>query len=77
MSSISRTASITDALRVHNTANSMYGGWAVLTAAAGVSRVPYIGWKGDYSKLDVLDFIAVLGNTAPDGAAPCLRFRYD
>ena len=39
----------------------MYGGWVVLTAAAGVSRVPYMGWKGDYSKLDVLDFIAVLG----------------
>ncbi len=31
----------------------------MLTSAAGVSRVPYIGFKGDYSKLDALDFIGL------------------
>ena len=31
----------------------------MLTSSAGVSRVPYIGWKGDYSKLDVVDYIGL------------------
>ncbi len=48
-------------------------------ADVGNRRLPRAvhGLQGDYSKLDVLDFIAVLGNTAPDGAASCLRSRHD
>ena len=64
-----RAAPCDDCLRVLNADNSLYGGWVVLTSAAGVSRVPYMGFKGDYSKLDVLDFIAVFGNTDVGGAA--------
>ena len=76
-SSNERAAPFHDALRALNAANSMYGGWVVLTAAAGVSRVPYIGWKGDFSKLDVLDFIVVskfdlLGTNDLNRAAPRL-----
>ena len=48
-------------------ANSLYGGWVVLTSDAGVSRVPYIGYKGDYSKLDVVDYIG-LGSDYDDRA---------
>jgi len=36
----------------------------VLTSDAGVSRVPYIGYKGDYSKLDVVDYIGLASTYA-------------
>ena len=41
----------------------------MLTSAAGVSRVPYIGWKGDFSKLDVIDQIAVFSSDADSCAS--------
>ena len=55
-------------------AQSLYGGWVVLTSAAGASRVPYIGWKGDFTKLDVLGCIAIASSNlsrAPSGLSSC------
>ncbi len=31
----------------------------MLTSGTNVSRVPYIGFKGDYTKLDAVDFIGL------------------